>query len=186
MLIFNILLGKRGTLLYPIIVSCCTEKKQQQIWALTRKSWDIFHHFYFQNRFRVSRLRTEGDDYKLAKQLQEKKASDKRSQSQGGVSSRALQGSALGLVLFNIFITNLKGEGRLHKNETCRWWLITEDLQTPGRAGMKFRGSFGKVVRKGQRRLESSKMMNPRTGTPMQEVKGSSGCRNSESPGQSR
>lgn len=86
----------------------------------------------------------------------------KGSQSQGGLSSRALQGSALGLVLFNIFITNLKGEGRLHKNEICRWLLITEDLQTPGRAGMKFRGSFGKVVRKGQRRLESSEMVNPR------------------------
>lgn len=105
----------------------------------------------------------------------------KGSQSQGGLSSRALRGSALALVLFNIFITNLKGEGRLNKNEICRWLLITEDLQTPGRAGMKFRGSFGKVVRKGQRRLESSKMGNHGAIAPLWQVKGISGCRNSES-----
>lgn len=103
----------------------------------------------------------------MAKQQQEKKrAVIKGGQSQGELSGRALQGSAKGLVLFNIFITNLKGEGRLHKNEICRWLLITEDLQTPGRAGMKFRGSLGKVVGKGQRRLESSEM-NLRAGTPV-------------------
>lgn len=99
-----------------------------------------------------------------------KRAVIKGGQSQGELSGRALQGSAKGLVLFNIFITNLKGEGRLHKNEIRRWLLITEDLQTPGRAGMKFRSSLGKVVGKGQRRLESSETMNLRAGTPVRWV----------------
>ena len=90
----------------------------------------------------------------------------KGSQSQGELSGRALQGSAKGLVLFNIFITNLKGEGRLHKNEICTWLLITEDLQTPGRAGMKIQRFIGKGGWKGQRRLESSETMNLRAGTP--------------------
>ena len=110
-----------------------------------------------------------------------KRAVIKGGQSQGELSGRALQGSAKGLVLFNIFITNLKGEGRLHKNEICRWLLITEDLQTPGRAGMKFRGSLGKVVGKGQRRLESRETMNLRQELPCSGLKGISGCRDSGS-----
>ena len=40
-----------------------------------------------------------------------KRAVIKGGQSQGELSGRALQGSAKGLVLFNIFITNLKGRG---------------------------------------------------------------------------
>lgn len=119
-----------------------------QIWTSTRKSWNIFQYFYFQNRFRWTRLRAEKMALNWPNNHREKRPVIKGSQSQGGLSCRAPWGSAVALVLFNIFITNLKGEGKLNKNEICRWLLITEDLQTPGRAGMKFRGSFGKVVRK--------------------------------------
>lgn len=111
-----------------------------------------------------------------------KKAGDKRQPIPRGMPSRALQGSTLGLVLFSIFITNLKGEGRRHKNEICRWLLITEgDLQTPGRAGMKFRGSFGEMAREGQRRLEGREMVTLRAVTPVGSVKGISRGRSSES-----
>lgn len=51
----------------------------------------------------------------MDKQLQGKKACDKRQLVPRVAASRVQQGSELGLVLFNIFITNLKGEGNCIK-----------------------------------------------------------------------
>ena len=79
-----------------------------------------------------------------------KRAVIKGGQSQGELSGRALQGSAKGLVLFNIFITNLKGEGRLHKNEIRRWLLRAQGRRTPHRRGRTCRtrrSTFLKAVR---------------------------------------
>lgn len=53
------------------------------------------------------------------KNCKKKRPVIKGSQSQEGLSSRVQQGSAPGLVLFNIFITSLRGEGKLHKNESA-------------------------------------------------------------------
>lgn len=147
--------NKQLTLAHALIVSSHIEKDTD----LGFTQILISQHFYFQNWFRLSGLWTEGDDNKLVKQLQGRKASDERQAVPrgGGSSGRALQGSALGLVLFNIFITNLKGEGRLHKIEPCRWLFITQELQAPSKRRRELGDSFGKVVGKETKKLEARK-----------------------------